>query len=599
MMPANDILLVLRFWGALFFVGSIAYPLTKVLFGRARHHEMDPRWSLPRTLMRGEDDNKKAGRATRSPDVHRGGVWPASHDLRSMTGWWDDGYFFSKAVGMATVTFGVFVLGSLNILPFGIVSIAISMGITVILGLVGNLLDSSKLPPTHKASGGHSKAQSSKLVVQSAKLREWVKKILLITLEEGIFLGLLIFWAWIKGHEPSIHGLEKFMDFGFTKSILNGGFFPPRDIWYSGFTINYYYFGHTTLAVLTKLSGLDLAVTFNLILATLFSLCFTMAGSIGAQLTLLICKDSPCKPARRVLAIRAIVSWLLTGFFVTLAGNMQTIYAFTRGYTGDNVKPFWQLLWNSGEFMKRLPEGLNTYWYANATRFIPFTIHEFPSYSFVVSDIHGHVLSIPFALLAIGMLIRMFGSGIHKDNFQLSIFNFQSIFQISNFKFQIVFYGFLCGVLFMTNALDGPIYLGLFVILLVVLRWKMTDERNMMRGGWKSAILFSILCVISAGITALPFILHFKPFVTGIGVNCPPAFLANHKIGPFLFETIDKCQHSPLWMWWLLWGFFVFAGGGWIVSKVKSLSNSRTYTPLSSRDRSDGVAISHPYEIAA
>ena len=105
-----------------------------------------------------------------------------------------------------------------------------------------------------------------------------------------------------------------------------------------------------------------------------------------------------------------IFSGFLTAFLVTLAGNMQTIYAFTRGYTGENVKPFWELVWgirdlgNVGglgilEIFRvlwgKIGEGMNTYWYPNATRFIPWTIHEFPSYSFVVSDVHGHVLSIP------------------------------------------------------------------------------------------------------------------------------------------------------------------------------------------------------------
>src|SRR3989304_5981669 len=96
------------------------------------------------------------------------------------------------------------------------------------------------------------------------------------------------------------------------------------------------------------------------------------------------------------------------GFPVASAGNFQTVYAFTRGYTGDDVQPLWTLLWGWGEFWSRLREGMERYWYANATRFIPFTIHEFPSYSFVVSDIHGHVLSIPFVLLAIGLLITLF-----------------------------------------------------------------------------------------------------------------------------------------------------------------------------------------------
>src|SRR5439155_25382729 len=37
--------------------------------------------------------------------------------------------------------------------------------------------------------------------------------------------------------------------------------------------------------------------------------------------------------------------------------------------------------------------------------FIPFTIHEFPSYSYVVADLHGHVFDIPFVLLTLALLV--------------------------------------------------------------------------------------------------------------------------------------------------------------------------------------------------
>ncbi|MBI5614069.1 hypothetical protein HY947_04055 [Candidatus Gottesmanbacteria bacterium] len=568
-----DIWLVFRFWGTLFFVGSIAYPLTKVLFGPTSH--------LAKLELRGVSFRNTVNDGGRTTRPGLGSHFGEGGGLGE--GWFDQGYFFSKAVGMATVTFGVFVLGSLKILPFGILSIALSMGVVFLLGLVGNLIDISKI-----------KDQRSNIHIKNQKYREWIKKIALLFLEESVFLGLLIFWAWVKGHEPSIHGLEKFMDFGFTKSILNGGFFPPKDMWYSGFTINYYYFGHLVLATLTRLSGLDLTVTFNLILAALFSLCFTMAGSIGCQLALSKIKEQRSK------IWNGVVAWILTGFIVTLAGNMQTIYAFTRGYTGDNVKPFWELVFplrisfhssfagQVGEIWTNLQQGLNTYWYANATRFIPYTIHEFPSYSFVVSDIHGHVLSIPFALLAIALLIQL--SAVSRQQ--------SDTLMAKGFWLKTVFYGFLCGVLFMTNALDGPIYIGLFLVVMIIIsrqssvvsrqpiaishqvsnKLKSESWKPASPAGGLKAILYGVICVISAGITALPFILHFKPFVTGIGVNCPPAFLANHKIGPFLFETIDKCQHSPLWMWWLLWGFFMFCGGGFILSKIKYQKLNIKYT---------------------
>lgn len=392
---------------------------------------------------------------------------------------------------MAMVTYGVYILGTLRVAPFTTQTIWIVMGALFLAGL-----------PIH---------------VQKKEAHTWQRAVMLAA-EELFFFAALLFWTFIKAHEPSIHGLEKFMDFGFTKSIINSAYFPAPDMWYANFVINYYYFGHTVMAVLTKLSGIDLTHTFTLMLATIFALTLTMSFSIGRQLT------------------KKISGGLLTAFLVTLAGNMQTIYAFTRGYTGDNVVPFWQILWPLKEFFMKIGEGMNTYWYANATRFIPYAIHEFPSYSFVVSDLHGHVLSIPFVLLAIGLLINMWGNKGDKGNWE-----------------KLIFYGFLCGVLLMTNALDGPIYLGLFVVITL-----------MHHAQWKK-----IGITIGAAImTSIPFIVHFKSFVNGVAVNCPPAFLANTRIGPLIFEGMDKCQRSPLWMWWLLWGFFVYCGG-WLVARKK------------------------------
>jgi len=457
-MPWPDILLVFQWWGTLFLVGAAAYPLTRALF----------------TNM-GSDLKK--------------GQTP---------------YFFSKAVGLAVVTFLVFLGAILHLISFTQGAVWASMGVVFVIGIFMNR--GTKGPKGDKG----------------------------IILQEIFFFVALLAWTWVKAHEPSIHGLEKFMDFGFTKSILDSRFFPAPDMWYAGTTINYYYFGHTMMAVLTKLSGIDLTYTFNLMLATIFALCATMSFAIGRELT----KNLPAGKA-------GVWGGILTAFLVTLAGNMQTIYAFTIGYDGENVKPFWQLLGKMD---------LNRYWYANATRFIPYTIHEFPSYSFVVSDLHGHVLSIPFVLLAIGLLIAMFSTIKSYKNFQFSIFNFQ-----------LVFYGFLCGVLLMTNALDGPIYLGLLVVILGISNFQFPIFK------WKTFGKQVSVVIGAAALTSLPFLLHFKSFVNGIAVNCPPAFLANTKLGPILFEGVEKCQHSPFWMWWLLWGFFVFCGiwGIWGIREMR------------------------------
>jgi uncharacterized membrane protein len=69
-------------------------------------------------------------------------------------------------------------------------------------------------------------------------------------------------------------------------------------------------------------------------------------------------------------------------------------------------------------------------------------------------------------------------------------------------------------------------------------------------------------------LATLPFTLNFKSFVSGVGVNCSPARLASQKVGPLVFETVDKCQKSPLWMMALLWGFGWYTGA-WLLAKHK------------------------------
>lgn len=468
-MPFSDVLIVLRFWGALFFIGAASYPLTKYLFPR----------------------------------------------------WYDRGYLFSKVVGLALVTWVVYVLGLARIAVFRAETIIVVIFCIFVFGLVAVV---RKNPEAARTTRGH------------------VHTFLFIVFQEIFFLTALFLWSWVKAHEPSIRGLEKFMDYGFMQSILNSSYFPPADMWYPPYSINYYYFGHLVTALLTKLSGMDLAYTFNLMLATIFAFTLTMSFSIGFQLM----HSAPFVMRRKKLV--ALFSGGLTAFLVTFSGNMQTIYAFTKGYTGEDVLPFWQLWWSASEFWSRVPEGIERYWYANATRFIPYTIHEFPSYSFVVSDVHGHVLSIPFVLLAIALLIHLFGSSIERKKTPLGV---------------SIFYGFLVGVLLMTNALDGPIYTVLFVAALALFaigRWSgITKKQGKIFG------FYTLVTLGSAVMTSLPFLTHFTSFVNGIAVNCPLPIVANTKLGPILFEGVEKCQRSELWMLWLLWGFFVYCATALVI----------------------------------
>ncbi|MGB3019742.1 MAG: DUF2298 domain-containing protein [Microgenomates group bacterium] len=411
----------------------------------------------------------------------------------------DKGYAFSKTVGIILITYSVFVLGVTRLFPYGWLGIMI---VTTVLGYLNWRVRKKNYRITKT-----------------------------IVIEELLFLCSFLFLSFIRSQEPSIHGLEKFMDYGFMQSILKSTYFPPADMWYIPEPINYYYFGHLTGATLIKLTQIPSSIGYNLVLATILGL----ATSQTFSLVINIVNQASVELKKTISETKQILFGLIGTVLLNFAGNLHTIYLFTKGYPNEKPIEFWKIF-----------SGFNptTYWYPNATRFIPFTIHEFPSYSYVVADLHGHVFDIPFVLLTIALLFTFFViTKVSIIKYQASGFS-----QIRDTLYRIRYtalFGFMTAIHYMTNAFDGPIYL------LLVFLASYFIFRNLKQAG-----IFSLLTSGFFILFSLPFTLFFKPFATGVGVNCSPQFLVQlQKIGPFLFEK-GNCQPSPLWMMFLLWGQF-------------------------------------------
>ena len=185
--------------------------------------------------------------------------------IRIFSNFFDKGYIFSKILGIALISYVIFLLGILKILPFTTQAILFVIGITIVINIFIFLKDTPSL---------------RSILMKSLIKSSWK----LFLFEEALFLATLFFWSYIRAHEPSIHGLEKYMDFGFMNSILRSTYFPPVDMWFPPFPINYYYFGHLVTAVLTKLSTIPSYITYNLMLSTIFAFTFTASFSIGANL---------------------------------------------------------------------------------------------------------------------------------------------------------------------------------------------------------------------------------------------------------------------------------------------------------------------------
>lgn len=441
----------------------------------------------------------------------------------------DKGYAFSKIIGIIFITYTVWLLGSLKLVHFNQINILLIIFSFLLLNLI-----------IVKKISFFRKFTFSKILKDNRKI---------FFTEEIIFMAGLFTWSFIKAHEPSIYGLEKYMDFGFLNSILRSDFFPPKDLWMSPESINYYYFGHLIMATLTKISQLDSAVTFNLMLSSVFALTLSASFSLGANIYAFFRKNIK----------EVLLSGSLTAFLVTMSGNLQTIYAFFSNYPTGNPIPFWQLnpMFNFAG-----------YWYANATRFIPLTIHEFPLYSFVVSDLHGHVLNIPAVLLIIAIITGVF---------------YQTATQPFHFRSKEVIYflflGFLVSVAAMSNVLDGPIYVML--IGLILLFKKIQKPAFSFRR--RELIQLSIV-ILSAVVFSLPFLATFKPFTSGIGIICPPDLLMKiGSIGPFVFED-NHCQRSPFWMLGIVYGFFFIVLFGYLLIVKPIIDKNQT-------SRSDYLAL--------
>ncbi len=82
-----------------------------------------------------------------------------------------------------------------------------------------------------------------------------------------------------------IWGGEKPFEFGFLNAILRSPVMPPYDPFFSGGTINYYYYGLFLASLPIKATGIDPAVGYNLFLPTLYAITVTGAFALVVRLT--------------------------------------------------------------------------------------------------------------------------------------------------------------------------------------------------------------------------------------------------------------------------------------------------------------------------
>ncbi len=367
--------------------------------------------------------------------------------------WPDQGWALSKIGGILIAVSVSWWLGSLRLVPFnnfvllGIIIFSLGLVVWLYSGVGEGWLNLFKLP------------------------------FLLVLSQELLFLLAAVLWAYLRAREPQIRGLEKFMDYGFVVSILRGAYFPPLDHFFAGGTINYYYFGHLIAAFLIRGSGVKPAVGFNLQISFLFALTvlqsFNLAFSWARKIL---------QPAGR---LGAVLAGILGFFFVCLAGNLHFIHEVLAGRAAK-------------------------YWYPTASRLVPYTINEFPVYSFIVADLHAHVSAMPLVLLMLGLLSELWYQLAQRGKIEIATL-LAWVRDKKEFFFSLAG---VWGALYVTNSWDFAIYGALLGLIFFLSFWRQDFWELAFLKAW----LIFLPLLVGAVLFFLPFWLTVHPFSQGVGL---------------------------------------------------------------------------------
>ncbi len=422
----------------------------------------------------------------------------------------------------------------------------------------------------------------SVLCLRKQTFREWLTWIKgnfrVILFEELVFLVLFAFCALLRATYPDLTGTEKPMELAFINAILRSPEFPPRDPWLSGYAISYYYFGYVMVANLIRVTGVASWIGFNLAISLWFALTGISASSL---LFSLISRIRPGEENSSQKTGTNLLWSLLGPLFVLVVSNIEGFFELlhARGVfwyktaDGQLTSRFWtwldiqEISLPPVQPFGWVPERLTGIWWWRASRVLQdYTasgvskevIDEFPFFSFLLADLHPHVLAMPVAILAIAAVYHLFLS-IPEDwqdgiplitwvrkwikNEPISISNMD----LSRF-FRSPYFGvlaFLGGSLAFLNTWDFPIYVGLFAAVYTYKRYQVC--------GWNWNRVEDFLSLaLTTGITG---VLLFFPFYIGF----------SSQAGGFLPSLFFFTRGIHLWVMFLPFLFPIFF---WLFRKI-------------------------------
>jgi YYY domain-containing protein len=388
------------------------------------------------------------------------------------------GLGLSKVVGLLLVSWLIWMASSLHLVGYGVPLI---VAVLVLVGVAGVLA-----ALRFRALGGRLEGASGWRLRRLGRLAlppdDHVRRRLFIG-GEIVFAVMYALGVLFASFAPDVWNTEKPMDMGFINAINASSHFPPHDPWMSGETLNYYYFGHLVLAWPIKLLGIrpdsGYLLAWGLLLALTCSAVYAFAGTLWAAARAVL----PRSASRGALVTASlarggpVLAGVLAVMLVVVLGNLAGVRTWLHA---DNPP--------------------HDYMWFEPSRVIPNTINEFPSFSFILGDLHAHVLALPFTVLALAFALQVALAGPRGDVIWRAVG-------------EALFAALAIGVLYAVNSWSYPVAAGILAAAVVVWVRDPASERRR-----EFAVLWLVLVLVGSFVLILPFILNFNPEARGVGV---------------------------------------------------------------------------------
>jgi YYY domain-containing protein len=208
-------------------------------------------------------------------------------------------------------------------------------------------------------------------------------------------VGFCIYAIWAANHGTITPvGGEQFLHYGLTNSLVGTNQLPPEDFWFAGEQIRYYYGTQLQVAGLSVLSGTELRIGYNLGLATFFSVLVVSAyGLVGSVVA----------SADRSFRTGGALGVVLVAFGGTLIPGVRQLLGRLPTDAGERYADvaFGGIPHFETATQALTEQGSSETWSWFFSRYvIEDGLHEFPLYSFIKADLHGHTLSLGYVLVA-------------------------------------------------------------------------------------------------------------------------------------------------------------------------------------------------------